>query len=617
MTFERDTRESIFMNLSTDLFRRYVWLFVAGAILSAFYWPWAKAIILLSCVFLFISFFQPSARTQAINAILLTLIVSFSCWMIGYSFLPLNSSLVTLFLGIGISGYVFQPLSFRNLRHWWNGLSSKERILALTWCLIVLGILIHLLLALIMQRSFVLGHWGNLVWMFIGIAIALPNSLAIDLTFDQQKRIQIVCINTIVLVSLIHSHRIQQFRSDAVLSQMRSSKPVQFDALFYQTAENAIEYGYFNSACYWITMETFRLNQQNDWRDAVRYNRRYWQTVGKEHLLKEFRNRDEFAGNVFLMTMLFGASLDLQENETALDFEIHPTRQAYYVLTSTGRVLQISSDGVSQFYQADPASLSLYVNENWIAVFSKTAVQLFGPDSTPSTIPLPDYRNWQDVILDEQGTLAWVLDVHGGIDIFRFNPENQQWHQEKNIHYPLWGPEFLNAKGFVRIEEFASIDAFLVLDKFGGVYWRSDPPLPEPSPFSDLLKIHFNPTREAAVDLDRWGDESLMMLENNSRVLFVPFTPVRADASLQEIAGFGDGEVPRPIYALLTYDPSQSSWIRNEGFVSLCAVPETGTALLLHRNGLIQAVAMPQRYFIRYNRTRSIRISTNTENHES
>ncbi len=576
-------------------------ILILGAWAASSNWLWSKGFIALWCSLFLLSRYKRYAELNGLIPILSFLTLSSSLCALGLFLFPVIHPLGIVVIWFGILGYalyLWQRKSTESPAGWPSPLYACGFVLVLGGLAIPL---FHLLGHFLHQPH--VSTWGtSLTWAAVGFLTAYPRSIAYN---DMETRREFwIWLTPLLTGFVLIVHGYWYF---AIRSQLDTNEMAQLSSQI--ATEKALRHGYTGLAIQGILDQTVRLFEEQGWADAVRYHRGMWHHTGKDRLARAFLNHPALQKNLFLFTSCYGCSLQLNEEEYAIDFAVLPERSSYWILTSQGRLLCIGLQGIESIQTtANPAAMAIAERTQTLAILdAKGTIEIWQDKKKTAAIVLSHERVWKDLLIEDDGAAFWTLDGNGRIERYSFDPASLSWQWPVEVHPPLWGESDIAQAFFPGGED----NSFFVLDKANGIHWRANNPLPQGSPLEKRLLGYYNPNRQVAADLGYWEPlSSLLMLEQTGRVLFIPvpsFSPTGMAAG--EIAAV-TGSIPMPIDSVLQFDPSQSTWFRKLGSIAVAPLPEADTILVLQRDGVLQAIAMPPRFHIRFVHPNRFRLGT-------
>lgn len=576
-------------------------IFILGAWAASSNWFWSKGFMALWCSLFLLSRYNRFPELNGLTPILSFLTLSSSLCVFGLFLFPVIHPLGIVAIWFGILGYGFylwQKKSVESPAGW------PSPLCACGFALVAGGAVIPVfhLLGLTLHQPHV-STWGtSLTWASVGFLTAYPNSLS---NSDRESiPLSWTWLAPLLTGFVLIVHGYGYFAIRSQLDTIETTQP------FSQIAtEKALRHGYTGLAIRGILAQTARLFEEEGWAEAVRYHRGMWHHTGKDRLARDFLNHPALQNNLFLFTSCYGCSLRFNEEEYAVDFAVLPERHAYWILTSQGRLIQIGFQGMESIQTAtNPVALAIAERTQTLAILdAKGTIEIWLDKKKTAEIALPQGRVWKDLIIEDSGASLWILDGNGRIERYWLDPAGSSWQSPMGLHPPLWGESDIAQAFFPGAEE----NAFYVLDKANGIHWRGSNPLPQGSPLEKRLLEYYNPNRQVAANLGYWEPlSSLMMLEQTGRVLFIPIPSFSQTGSATgEIAAVTES-IPMPIDSVLQFDPSQGMWFRKLGSIAVTSLPEADTILVLQRDGVLQAIAMPPRFHIRFVHPNRFRLAT-------
>lgn len=580
-------------------------ILIAGILPAAFNWPWTKgmSVFWLALWGITIVLRRFGSRENAdsdqshvsgtfavpLQTILLFLICSASIWSLAYLIFPTLHPILLVVIWAGLFWHV-RSIKPGDISTDWI---SKKYVSRIVVWLLGIGFLFHGLTNLLLGNPFHGSVWTSALWAALAFVILYPEK--IDRPIDPliQKKFICLCPALFLIVMTFHGTRFIWMRAELI----ETKTPAELAARAFQAGYSLIG---MNAAIH----ETGRLEKTTGWAEAVQYHRKQWQFVKKERLARAFRDRSLTRDNLFLFAACYGCDLQLQESDEAIDVAAVPEKREFWILTSKGRLLRLGNRGVECLWESEFVGIALAVSENGethavLTTEPRIAVLRFGQD--PIKIEIRVWEQWKDIAIDSQGTTIWSLDGMGRIEAY--HKEGETWSYQGVVYEPLWQEPDI-AQALLRLED----GSFLILDAFGGIHWRSDPPVPPDSPVAQRINQHFNPERRVASDLGFWEPENhIAMADQLGFVYFLssPITPSRTT-----IESATNVKTPPFIRGLLSFDIAKGVWNYNDQTIAIATLPEVNSIYKLHRNGVLQAVVMPQRFYLRYTDRRVVRFNT-------
>ncbi|MBN2325837.1 MAG: hypothetical protein JXR73_01695 [Candidatus Omnitrophica bacterium] len=579
-----------------DAIRRHwrYWVLASGVFAASTHWLWAKGFITLWIFLGALSFGSSRPFVIHLRNLWMFIAVSASIGGIGTA---LAGSLHAVFIFLIWAGLIaYAVFLYRSNGDVWKKEDSiwPSPFWIVCFVLIVGGsvLLAFPLLSFLVGQPFKASWISSLTWAALGVILAHPHSIERDASSAEKRLLRWMPPVLIVITLFVH---FVQHRS--IAARLEAAK--QSGISCAEAADAAARRGFYGLAMQGVLSETGRLHRESGWIEAVDYHRGMWRFLDKDRLAAAYLNVSSLKNNLFLFTICYGSSLALPPDEQAVDVAVLPDLQAVRVLTSQGRILELGADGLRRLYQGleNPIGFHMPSKGLPIAVLHPHSIQILHDFNEVKSIQTAVDRVWTDLYIDSTGTQIHTLDGNGRIEKYVYDLDNQFWSRAAEVHPALWSESDI-ARAFYPGEFDGS---FYVLDCAEGIHWRGTPPLPPGSPLDKQLNHYYNPNRRLAVRLDYWAPlSSLIILEQTGRMLLAPKPDFSAAAASMDQLASATSEIPMPIESLLEYDPNQSAWHRRLESTSMAVLPECNTILKLQRNGVLQAIAMPQRFHIRF-----------------
>ncbi len=361
----------------------------------------------------------------------------------------------------------------------------------------------------------------------------------------------------------------------------------------------ALQKGYIGTGIAYALFESRLMFEQEGWEKAAVNHRSMWSKIDKERLARAFREDSKLKDNYFLFTVCYGCNLILAPDEEAVDFCILAEDEAFIVLTSKGRLLRLGTDGMQCLLDDidKPAAIAFTQDNKSVAILSTDGnIRVIKEDHEEVKIPVTSDLMWKDIAFNKKGNTIRVLNGNGGILQYSYWRDAAFRNASTEYFPPLWGEPDV-ARSFYPVRDG---EAFLVLDKAGGIHWRSKTTLEDDKPTRKQLLKYYNINRKLSADVDYWApEEAVLLMEQTGRTMFTPISGLMNPAETFADIMSETEEEKTPVSGLIYFSRDQSSWIRKIETVSMAPLPQVNTLFQLRRNGSIQAIAMPQRHHIR------------------
>ncbi|MEW6238751.1 MAG: hypothetical protein AB1656_25475 [Candidatus Omnitrophota bacterium] len=551
------------------------------------HWPWTKALISLWCLSFALAVFARPGVLGELSTILQYLTSAFILWMLGVTILPRLPFLGIAAIWGAIGAYVF--LSYRGRNAFPRTPYSQtgwpeKRVLALTILLFVFPwMAIHFLLNVLSGAAFEWAWWTSASWSAIALILFYPRERMREIG-HWDRRVQLFLAPALILaIGAIHYRQYRQIETQ--LAANAAPAPI---------AEAAFSMGYNHLGVEAVIREASRLRKESNWAETVHYLRSQWRHENLNVFARAFRSAKDIGGDLFLFASCFGCTLNLQPNEAAIDLKVSLEREEFWIISSQGRILLLTRKGARCVWRSkdELSKLALSKKGNLAAALSRERrVYILRDYAYQTAIPLPEDRIWKDIAFSENGEVLWAMDGSGAIEEYRLDAASREWRCERNRAAALWREPDV-AKSFLPWEKG---DGFFLLDKAGGVHWRQEKtPVLDDAIQAQLIR-YYNPGDLSAMALSYWrGENYLMLLDAYGEIDFISlnFLPALTGAAVESPSA--EVAIP-PIAPPLYYDRQRPVGFYQTLAAAAVPLPEINTIMMMRRDGVLQAIAMPQR----------------------
>ncbi len=575
-------------------------IFIGGALAASHNWLWAKGFMALWLLIFAFNFLPVNRITTPLRSILIFVTLASSISGLGIMFFPSVYSFLVILFWLGTLVYLLKfardedlDIEADDVIYW----PLKKHVIWLLFSFGVGALVAHKVFGLISGQPCVIAWWTPVAWSALGIMVSYPRSIGVVPVIYNKRLfpwgLLILAVGIFsfhVYIHLILKLNLEMHKKTLFKNEMPSVESIR---------DKAIKKGYIETGITYALIETQLIFEKHGWEKAAVYHRSIWGQIDKERLARAFREGSALKDNYFLFTVCYGCNLILASDEEAVDFGVLAEEEAFLVLTSKGRLLRLGTDGMQCIMQdiEKPAAIAFTEDNQSVAVLSSDGnIRVITSGQDVLDILVASDLTWNDISFNQQGDAIWALNGSGGIAQYAYSDSAGIRGESIALHPPLWGEPDV-ARSFAPVRDG---EAFLLLDKAGGIHWRSATPLADDNPTRKQLLKYYNPNRMLAAAVDYWApEEAVMFMEQTGRTMFTPIAGLMNPAETLDDVMSETEEEKTPVSGLIYFSQEQSSWIRKIETVSMAPLPQVNTLFQLRRNGTIQAIAMPQRHHIR------------------
>ena len=573
-------------------------IFIGGGLAASHSWLWAKGFMALWLLIFAFQFLPVNRITNPLRAILIFVTLASSISGFGIMFFPSVYSFIVILFWLGMLIYLIKfvrdEVDTEESGFYWP---LKKHVIGLLLCFGVGALVAHKVFSLISGQPCVIAWWTPVAWSALGVIICYPHSIQTVPAIYNKRLLPwgLVILSFWIFSFHIYNHFILNLNLEMQKKTVFKNGISSIELI----RDKAVEKGYLDIINKSALLETRLIFEQEGWEKAAVNHRSMWSKIDKERLARAFREDSALKNNYFLFTVCYGCNLILAPDEEAVDFGVLAEEESFLVLTSNGRLLRLGTDGMQCLMQdiEKPVAIAFTQDNQIVAVLSSDGnIRVITEDHEEVKIPVVSDLMWKDISFNKQGNKIWVLNGNGGIVQYSYPGDARIGNLSIETYPPLWGEPDV-ARSFYPVRDG---EVFMVLDKAGGIHWRSTMPLADDNPTRKQLLKYYNPARMLSADVDYWApEEAVLLMEQTGRTMFTLIADLMNPAETLDDVMSQTEEEKTPVSGLIYFSQEQSSWIRKIETVSMAPLPQVNTLFQLRRNGTIQAIAMPQRHHIR------------------